>query len=61
MSERRERYVGGKSLDTQYLAVMGMILPLRTGDRCGVKVLGVIPRSKGLVDAMEILLRPIGL
>lgn len=30
-----------------------MILQLRTGDRCGVKVLGVISRSKGLVDAMK--------
>lgn len=30
-----------------------MIFQLRTGDRCGVKVLGVIPRSKGLVDAMK--------
>lgn len=28
-------------------------MQLRTVDRCGMKVLGVIPRSKGLVDAME--------
>jgi hypothetical protein len=29
------------------------MLQSRTDDMCGVKVLGVIPRSKGLVDAME--------
>lgn len=53
--------MGEKSPNVQYLAFLGMILQPRTGDRCGVKVLGVIPRSKGLVDAMKILSRPIGL
>ena len=53
VSERRERYMGKRSLNAQHLTVSGMVLQSRTGDRCGMKVLGVIPRSKGLVDAMK--------
>lgn len=51
-----ERWKGTREETAKRLAIWhfwARSMQLRTVDRCGVKGLGVIPRSKELVDAIE--------